>query len=579
MKVCRSAVPSELGKGRPVVHQALEGTTPYREEDAERYIRLGWWRGLTLGDLLDRAADIHPDKEAFIDLENRLTYSQARERAGRLAVAFMRLGIEPLERVLVQLPNWTEFVPAYFALQKIGAIPVMLIDRYRQLEILQLADITGATTWIVPVRHRKVDYVPIIQDVLRQRPQIERVITVRGEVDEPGFWSLQRLIAETEPTEADLLALAARDPDARQVAHMGPTGGTTGSPKIVPRTHNSLECTVEYCAQSWGQHCEDINLIVGSIGHDLTFTKGFLGSIITMGTIVMLDSTDSQVICETIQREKVTAVIWVPTLGQRLLQYEGLDKYDLSSLKKMHSAGGAALPGLVRDVFSRLDVRFCNGYGATEGMTTITRAVDDVEVVCHTVGRPTCPCDTYKVVDLQGNVLPPETPGELLVKGPSVFTGYYRNPEEDAKVFDADGFFKTGDVAKISERGYITIVGRIKEMINRGGESISATVIEELIDRHPDVATVAVIAMPDVLMGERVCAYIKPRSGASLCLEDVIMFLRDQKASVLELPERIEFVELMPYTAAQKIDKNALRADIAKKVGAEGAAGGAAPVA
>jgi 2,3-dihydroxybenzoate-AMP ligase/mycobactin salicyl-AMP ligase len=262
-------------------------------------------------------------------------------------------------------------------------------------------------------------------------------------------------------------------------------------------------------------------------------------------------------------------------LAQRLLQYEDLNRYDLSSLKKMHSAGGAALPGLVREVFGRLNVRFCNGYGATEGMTTITRPVDDVEVVCTTVGRPTCPGDTYKVVDAKGEALPLETPGELLVKGPSVFTGYYRNPDEDAKVFDAEGFFKTGDVAKISERGYITITGRIKEMINRGGESISATVIEELIDRHPDVATVAVIAMPDVVMGERVCAYVQPRSGVSLCFEDVITFLREQKASVLELPERIEFVAEMPYTAAQKIDKNALRVDIAKKLAAETGVGAA----
>jgi non-ribosomal peptide synthetase component E (peptide arylation enzyme) len=360
---------------------------------------------------------------------------------------------------------------------------------------------------------------------------------------------------------------------------MGPTGGTTGAPKIVPRTHNSLGCTVEYCAKSWGQHCEDINLIVGSIGHDLSFTKGFLGSVITLGTVVMLDTTDPQIICETIEREKVTSVIWVPTLGQRLLQYEDLDKYDLSSLKKMHSAGGAAMPGLVRDVFSRLNVRFCNGYGATEGMSTITRAVDDVETVVSTVGRPTCPCDTYKVVDTLGNTLPPNTPGELLVKGPGVFAGYYRNPEENAKAFDEDGFFKTGDVATISDKGYITITGRLKEMINRGGESISATVIEGLVDRHADVASVAVIAMPDPVMGERVCAYIQARTGAQVDFDAIICFLREQNVSVLQLPERIEFIETMPYTAAQKLDKNVLRADIAKKLEAERAAGGAAPAA
>jgi len=286
----------------------------------------------------------------------------------------------------------------------------------------------------------------------------------------------------------------------------------------------------------------------------------------------MLESTDARVICETIERERVTAVIWVPTLAQRLLQFEELDKYDLSSLGKMHSAGGAAFPELVRDVCGRLNMRFHNGYGATEGMTTITCAEDDIETICSTVGRPTCPRDLYKVVDFDGNTLPPNTPGELLVKGPSVFTGYYKNPEENAKAFDEEGFFRTGDVAVIDESGYIALTGRIKEMINRGGESISATVIERLITRHPEVAVCAVIAMPDPVMGERVCAYIEPAPGARLTFEVIISFLREEKASVQQLPERIEFIEAMPYTSVQKINKQALRHDILRKLEAEGRA-------
>jgi non-ribosomal peptide synthetase component E (peptide arylation enzyme) len=559
--------------------QILEGAVPYLEEDAQEYIERRWWSGLTFGDLLDRAAYLHPDKEAFVDRDNRLTYAQMKERADRLAVGLMELGIQPLDRVMVQLPNWTEFVAAYFACQKIGAICVMLIDRYRQHEIERLAEISGATAWIVPLRYGKTDFLPIIDDTCRLCPQIAHVITVRGEIDRPGFYGLERLIADSELTDEHLARLATRNPDPRQVAHMGPTGGTTGEPKIVPRTHNSLGCAVEYCSKSWDQHCEDINLVVGSIGHDLSFTKGFMGSVMTLGKLVMLDSTDSRVICETIERERVTSVIWVPTLAQRLLQFEDIDRYDLSSLKKMHSAGGAAFPELVRDVFGRLNMRFHNGYGATEGMTTITRAEDDIETVCSTVGRPTCQRDRYKVVDPEGNTLPPNTPGELLVKGPSVFTGYYKNPEENAKVFDEGGFFKTGDVAVIDDNGYITLTGRLKEMINRGGESISATVIERLVARHPGVAVCAVIPMPDPLMGERVCAYVEPVAGASLTFESIILFLREEKASVLELPERIEFVEAMPFTGVNKINKQALRADITKKLEAEAAAGGAGPVA
>lgn len=549
--------------------QLLEGVTPYRDEDVAQYTKRGWWPGLTLGDFLDRAADVHPKKVGFVDRYSRLTYGEARERADRLAIGLMDLGIQPLDRVLVQLPNWNEFVIAYFACQKIGAITVLLIDRYRQYEIGHIAELSGATGWIVPTRYKKVAYGPIIDDVCTQHPFLKHIITVKGEIDRPGFASLEKLIADSQLTEENLKRLEQRRPDPMQVAHMGPTGGTTGAPKIVPRTHNSLACGIGFCSASWDQHCEDVTLIAGPVGHDLSFGKGFIGSVLTQGKLVLLDSVDNKDICETIEREKVTAIVWVPTLAQRLLQYEDLNKYDLSSLRKMHSGGGASHPDLVREVMERLHMRFYNGYGGTEGMTCITRSGDDYETICCTVGRPTFPHDTYKVVDLDGNTLPPNTQGELLVKGPCIFTGYYNNPEENANVFDKDGFFKTGDLARIDEKGYITLTGRTKEMINRGGESISATEIEKLINRHPDVAVVAVIPMPDPLMGERVCAYIEPCKGVTLTFDDIIAFLKEQKAAVLELPERIEFVDAMPVTGANKLNKTALRVDIEEKLKAE----------
>lgn len=551
--------------------QLLEGITPYNPEDIELYTRRGWWAGLTFGDLLDRAADMHPDKEAFVDTTSRMTYGEARAKADKLAIGLTKLGIKPLDRVMVQLPNWNEFTIAYFACQKIGAITVLLIDRYRQFEINHLIELSGATAWIVPTQYKKVDYLPIIDDVLKEHPEIKNVITVRGEVDKPGFTSMENLIAENELTEDNLAKLAELRPDPNQVAHMGPTGGTTGAPKLVPRSHNSLVAGIQSCSASWDQHCEDINLIAGPIGHDLSFSKGFMGSIVTQGKVIFLDSVDNKDICETIDKEQVTSIIWVPTLAQRMLQYEDLANYKLTSLKKMHSAGGASHPELVKEVIEKLNMVFYNGYGGTEGMTCITRTIDDYDTICSTVGRPTYPYDTYKVVDLDGNALPTGQQGELVLKGPCVFTGYYNNPEENAKVFDENGFFKTGDVAKFNEKGYITLTGRIKEMINRGGESISATVIEQLINRHPDVAMVAVIAMSDKLMGEKACAYIEPKAGATLTFDDIITFLKNEKASVLELPERIEFVDAMPYTGAQKLNKQALKEDIENKLKAEAA--------
>ena len=496
----------------------------------------------------------------------RVTYGEARKKTNKLAIGLMDLGVQPLDRVLVQLPNWNEFVFAYFALQKIGAIPVLLIDRHRQFEINHLISLTGAVFWIVASNYKKTDYLPIIKDVQKEHPGLNKVITVRGEEKDGSFFRLEDLIAQAKLTQDERKRVAEMRPDPMQVAHMGPTGGTTGKPKIVPRTHNSLVTGTGYCSMSWNQHTEDINLIAGPIGHDLSFSKAFLGSVLTLGKIIFLDSNANEDICSAIETEKITNIVWVPALARRLVDYEGLDQYDLSSLKKMHSAGAASHPDLVKKVTQKLKMNFYNGYGATEGMTTITRANDDLETICSTVGRPTCPYDTYRVIDFDENPLPPNSSGELVIKGPGVFTGYYNNPKENRAAFTRDGFFKSGDVAVINERGYIRITGRIKEMINRGGECISCIEIEELLLKHPQVLSVAVVPMPDSDLGEKACAYIQLEKGAQLSFDEIISFLKSQKASVLQLPERIEFIDQMPHTAAQKLDKKALMEDIKEKL-------------
>jgi non-ribosomal peptide synthetase component E (peptide arylation enzyme) len=210
--------------------QYLKGFTPYPKEDAEKYKRLGWWAGLTYGDILDKAADIYPDKEALVEGETRLTYEQVREKANQLAIGFIELGVEPLDRVLVQLPNWAEFVFTIFALEKIGAIPILLLVRHRQIEISHLIQLTDAKFWIVAERNHKVDYLPIINDVLKSSPQIEQAVLVRS-AQRNSFSRLETLMQKAELTAENFSLLAARRPDPMQVAHMGPTGGTTGLPK------------------------------------------------------------------------------------------------------------------------------------------------------------------------------------------------------------------------------------------------------------------------------------------------------------------------------------------------------------
>ncbi len=544
----------------------LKGFTPYREEDAEKYNRLRWWAGLTFGDILDKAASVYPKREALVDRRNRLTYAELRDATNRLAISFMDLGIKATNRVLLQLPNWNEFVISYFALQKIGAIPVLLIDRYRQFEITHLFRLTGATTWIVPETFGKTDYRPVIEDVVKAQAKKKNVIVVRGEKFKSHL-SLEKLIDRGQLTEKNLVRLAKRRPDPMQVGHMGPTGGTTGLPKVVPRTHNDYLCRVEYAARALEITHNDSTLIAAPIGHDLAFSMGLCATLMMFGKIVMLDSTQPEDICETIQKEKTTFMVWTPTLVSKVINFERLRAYDLSSLKKMYVGGGASSPKLIRESSEKLGCIYVNGYGGTEGMKLQTRLDDDIELVCRSVGKQACSYDTYRILDSQGKDVPPNHSGELTIKGPGVFTGYYNAPEENKKVFDKHGFFRTGDLAMRDEEGNITITGRIKEMINRGGESISSVPIEHLIASHPDVVAVAVIPMPDPVMGERVCAYVQPKPRAQIEFEGIISFLKSKKASVLQLPERIEFIESLPMTQANKIDKRALVEDIKKKIG------------
>jgi len=546
----------------------LEGCRPFLKEDAELYVSRRWWTGLTCGDLLDKAADIYPERLAIVDSIARLTYSQVREAADKFAIALLDLGIKPLDRVLLQLPNWHEFSYVYFGLQKAGAIPVLLIDRYRQYEANHLCRVVQASAWIAPEMWGKVDYRPIIADVVRENPHTKHVIMVRAG-EGCGYHRLEDLIAPVSRTKGNLRRLDSCRPDPSQVAHMAPTGGSTGIPKVAPHTHNDLICNMLYAAAAWELTLHDRTLLATPIGHDLTFTKGFLGAMGTFGRAVMVDSTDPERICATIQAEGVTAAVWVPTLAARLVNFERLNEFDLSSLKKMHCGGGKSQLDLIKTVREELNCMYFNAYGGTEGMTTMSRAHYDLDRASRTVGRPTCPYDTYKVVDPNGDEVGPNTRGELIIKGPGVFTGYYNNPEENESAFTADGFFRVGDLAMIDDAGDIILCGRLKDIIKRGGESISAPEIETLISGHPDVVLVAVVGMPDRDLGERVCAYIQPRVGADLTFDKIISHLTTLGASVLQFPERIEFVDEMPLTKSEKVDKRRLREDIERKLSAD----------
>jgi 2,3-dihydroxybenzoate-AMP ligase len=544
----------------------IEGFEPYRPEDIEIYNKYRWWFGITWGDMFNKATDLYPDKEGLVDDTRRFTYRELRAKVDRLAVGFMKLGIKERQFVLLQIPNWHEYILAFYALQKIGAIPVLLISRHGLAEIQHIAALTDPVAWIGPTHYRNTDYMPMLREVIKQNKALRHLLSVRGQ-DDKAFTPLESLISSGEPTAAEIEDLDARRPDPMEVSIILLTGGTTGLPKAVPRTHNDYIASVHYHSRAWEITSEDTILTAAPVSHAQGMHNGVGSAFLNFCKYVITDSTDADDICRIIEREKVTAFPTVPVLVQRMLDLENLGDYDLHSLTKIYCGGAPSTPELVRSVYDKMNCRFVNALGSSEGLGSMTRLNSGLETICSTVGQKDCPYSQYKVLDQYGQELPPGHEGELVAKGPTIFTGYFKSHEDNLKTFTSDGFFRTGDLAKIDESGIMTITGRIKETILRGGETISAVAIERLIVCHPSVMEAAVIGMPDKAFGERICAYVTLKQEANLTFNDLVAFLRGIGASVLQLPERLEIIDSIPRTKIGKVDKKLLRRDISKKLG------------
>ena len=544
----------------------IDGFEPYRPEDVERYVKYRWWLGLTWGDMFDKATDLYPRKEALVDDTSRFTYRELREKVNRLAIGLMGLGIKERDFVLLQVPNWHEFIFAFFALQKIGAIVVLLVARHSLSEVSYLSSLTHPVAWIGPDHYKKTDYLPMLQQVMEEHKGLRHIISVRSP-ENKAFIPLERLIEESELTKSNLEVLAARRPDPMEVSIILPTGGTTGAPKAVPRTHNDYIANVEYHTRAWEVTCNDVMLTAAPVSHAQAIHNCVGGAFFHCARYVITDSTDAADICRVIEREKVTAFPTVPALIQRIVSLENLKDYDLSSLTRLYAGGAPSTPELVKSVYEKIGCKFVNALGSSEGPAAMSRLDADIETICYTVGEKDCPYTQVRIVDQYLKDLPPNKEGELITKGPTIFNGYFKSGEENRNVFTEDGFFRTGDLAKIDESGIMTITGRTKETILRGGETLSAIGIERLVSSHPAIAEVAVIGMPDRELGERICAYVKLKEGARLSFEELVVYLKSIGASVLQLPERMEIIDAMPLTKVGKTDKKVLKEDIAKKLG------------
>ncbi len=520
---------------------------------------------LTIAALIDRAAAADPATVALVDDRVRLTRAELRQCVNRLAAGLLRLGIQKGDAVLLQLPNWAEFVYSYFALQKIGAVPVLLISGYRQAEVDHLCRLTEATAWIVPQAYRKMDYPSWIGAVREANPQLRHIISVRAQDEDANFTArLEERMARALDAGAES-QIAARCPQPTDIAHILPSGGTTGLPKAIPRTHEDYLCNVKSLHDAGEMSNDDVCLLAVPVGHNLALLN-VVGAALVGYKIILLDSTRPEDLCRAIQAERVTYFPTVPSLLKRVLECASISNYDLRSLKKISAGGEPTTPDLVERVRRRLHANYITEFGMSEGPLCRTRLNDDVKTICGSVGKPICPDDEFRILDDAGRALPPETDGELAARGPGVFAGYLKNPEENQRAFTADGFFRTGDLARFDRLGNITITGRIKDVINRGGEKISPAQVEKLLLAHPDIADAAVIGMPDRALGEHVCAYVRLAVGKKPTAAELIAFMTANGASKLLIPERFEFVVVLPLTEAGKHDKKALREDISRKL-------------
>ena len=540
---------------------ALEGFIGPHIEDEKRYIANGWWRNVTFGYALDEVAEKYPDKEAFVDNKVRLTFTQLRETINRLAANLVELGIVKGDRVLLQLPNWSEFLFSFYALQKIGVPAVLMLPRHGLREIDHFSRMTKAKAWIMPENYHKTNYIPMIVQALKSNPTLKHIIIVRGR-ENSSFISFDKLLNGRTPDRKP--QIIGNGPETSDVAFIMPTGGTTGLPKAVPRTHNSAICDAWYRTEAREQGKDEICLLSVPLEHNLGLAA-MNGTILTGGKLVFLDSTKPEDFCETVEKEKVTCAPLVPTLLSRLVNFSNLDNYDLRSLRALYVGGAKTPPDIIRAVHKRMGNIYICAFGMSEGTGCTTRLDDNLDVILNSVGKPCCPHDDYRIVDDEGREVPVNTEGELIVKGPSIFFGYLNNPEENARAFTKEGYFITGDRAVIDENGYFRITGRSKDIIIRGGENISPADIEVMIREHPKVEDIAVIGIPDEEFGERVCAYIKTKGDTTISLSDITGFLSEQGASVLQLPERVEIIDNIPLTNIGKPDKKALKEDYLRR--------------
>jgi acyl-coenzyme A synthetase/AMP-(fatty) acid ligase len=523
--------------------------------DARKFRAAGHWGDETLSAILDRLAETQPDKTYVSDGYVSLSYGMVRTQSHRLAVALLRLGFGPTDRVAVQLPNWCEFVVVYAALARIGAVLVPIIPIYRHDEVRFLLEHSGAVGLVTCGVFRKFDYLAMGSEIRESSASLRFVIRVRDR--RPIETAYEDLVADRTSDGVD----AGPRPTADDPHVIVYSSGTEARPKGCLHTFNTLAFLPRQAVAPMALGAGDVFFMPSPVTHTTGLTLGILTPTLVGGSIHLLDVWNPEVALERIAEYRCSATAGAATFVRMLLDAYRPGEHDVSSLRLFLTAGAPIPAPLILEAARTFgQCRIISAYGQSEClMATVSAAGDSVERVASSDGRAVEGVEVV-TLDEEGKRVSVGEEGEICYRGPGLMLGYFRDPERTARSTDAQGWWHAGDLGRLDADGYLRVTGRIKDMIIRGGQNVSAREVEDHLVAHPKVAAAAVIGWPDERLGERIAAFVVPAPGDPPTLDELIAFLRDERRIARpKLPEHLTLLESMPMTASGKVQKFVLR--------------------
>ncbi len=526
-------------------------------------------------DRLFETANRHPDREMIIDPRfGRMTYSDVAGQVERLAWALRERGFGAGDIVVLQLPNWAPFIIFHLALSAIGAVTVNIPVVFREREVGGILALTRAKGIVVPDDFRGFDFCAMVSGLAGDCPDLSHILIVEGSPtnspqrdtqiaggDRPNVVSYTELMRTPPLSPSAREELLALKPAIEDMTALGFTSGTTGGLKGAIHDSRILSEINTGFIKRHGLNESDRILGSSPFGHAVGFTHVVRMTVSIGASVVLLDYWDARQALELIHREGCTFIAGATPFLMDLVYHPDLPLFDNLPTLRLFLCGGASIPEqLMRDAAANLPATFVSAsWGMTEcgGVTTCPPDADPAKRF-ETDGLP-CDGMELKVVDADGTTVPPGTEGELLVRGPMVAKGYYHQPQLTEELFLADGFFRTGDQARMDTDGYIKITGRIKDLIIRGGVNISPVDIESVLFSHPKISNAAVVGMPDPRLGERICAFVIPTAGERIDSAEIEAWIADAGLAKQKWPERIELVDAFPMTPSGKVQKFKLR--------------------